>query len=156
MHASSNFVVILNGSRKDRVKANEYIQEYYCDDLYDETKIIFEETYEIVWLEDIVSLFEKIAEEVPKLNFAVSGFVDCSENSGEFMDFGIIKKGERLTTYSSAWLGYDDMDEDEDDLEHYSRDDRFMDAQELDEENIKEAFKEMVNMIKDQKWCDIT
>lgn len=157
MHASSNFVVIWKGSKKDRKTANEILQEYFDDELEDVQKLIFEETYELVWLEDIIETFVEIAESVPKLNFAVSGYVDCSENSGEFMDFGIIYKNGKLTTYSSDWVTYDDIEinEESEEDECFGRYDRFLEMQELDIDDINSMFKEVCRDIKDMEWSNV-
>ena len=157
MHASSNFVVIWKGSKKDRKTANEMLQEYFDDELEDKQKLIFEETYELVWLEDIIDAFNEIAETVPKLNFVVSGYIDCSENSGEFMDFGIIYKNVKLTTYYSDWLTYDDIEinEDGEEEECFGRCDRFLEMQEADIDDINTTFKEICQEIKDKKWSNV-
>ena len=136
MHASSNFVALFNGSKKDRKVAIKRLQQFADEELEDDVKVIFEETYEIVWLDDIIEAFTKIVEMAPKLDFAVSGYVDCSENSGEFMDFGIICKDGAMTVYSSDWEGYDDVEfnENGDADECYGRYDRFLEMQDLDVE----------------------
>ena len=157
MHASSNFVVLLQGKREDRNIALKYLQQFSEDGFEDDKKLIFEETYEIVWLDDIIDAFAKIVAKAPNLNFAVSGYVDCSENSGEFMDFGIICKEGVMTVYSSDWEGYDDVEFDEngDADECYGRYDRFVEMEELDVGDIDAAFEEMCQEIKEKDWVNI-
>lgn len=157
MHASSNFVAILKGKKKDRKIAAKCLQQYADDEFEDDQKIVFEETYELVWLDDIVDVFSKIAKKAPDLQFAVFGYVDCSENSGEFMDFGIICQDGSMAAYSSDWEGYDDIEfnEDGDAEECYGRCDRFIEMEELDVEDIDAAFDEMCQAIKDREWADI-
>ena len=158
MHASSNFVVLLQGTKKDRKIAMKHLQQFAEEDFEDDKKIVFEETYELVWFNDIVDEFVKIAKKAPDLNFAVSGYVDCSENSGEFMDFGIICKGGSMISYSSDWDGYDDVefDEDGDADECYGRYDRFLEMEELDVSDIDMAFDEMCENIQEQEWIDVS
>ena len=157
MHASSNFVVILQGKKNDRKRAKEYLQQFSEEEFEDDKKLIFEETYELVWFHDIVDEFAKIAKEAPDMNFAVSGYVDCSENSGEFMDFGIIYKGGVMVSYSSDWEGYDDVefDEDGDAEECYGRYDRFLEMEELDVSDIDAALEQMCQEIQEKEWIDI-
>lgn len=157
MHASSNFVVILQGKKKDRDVAVKYLQQFSEEEFADDKKIVFEETYEIVWLEDIIEEFAKMAKIASNLNFAVSGHVDCSENSGEFMDFGIICKDGAMTVYSSGWDGYDDVkfDEDGDADECYGRYDRFLEMEELGVSDIDTAFEEMCETILEKEWPNV-
>lgn len=148
---------MLKGPSKQRNKAAKILQNYADDELSGQSKIIFEETYELVWLENIITVFAEIAKSAPDLDFAVNGYVDCSENSGEFMDFGLIRKDGLLTIYSADWSGYDDVeiDEDGDADDCYGRYDRFMEMQELDEDDIELAFDEMCDNITSREWLNI-
>ena len=157
MHASSNFVILLDGKKKDREAVAKMLSEY-LDEAESNKKFVFEETYEVVWLEDIVSLCEEMANTAPDIKFVVSGYVDCSENSGEFMDFGIIYKNGKLTTYSSDWLGYDDLEQNEDggleESDEMGRYDRFLELQDLELDNVKEAMQFVIDDIKGRQWLN--
>jgi hypothetical protein len=92
----------------------------------------------------------------PGIKLLAAGYVDCSENSGEFMDFGIIYKSGKLTVYSSDWEGYDDMTQDEDgeweESGEMGREDKFMEMQDMDIDDIKEAMRTVISDIKEKKW----
>ena len=157
MHASSNLVALFKGSDDDRRKAYKKLQNDFDESFEDGVRLVIEETYEVVWLEDIATVFVRIAKQIPELDFVVSGYVDCSENSGEFMDFGIIYQNGRLEIYSSDWEGYDDVDFDDDgDADDcYGRYDRFLELAEMDVEDTESSFQEMCQMIKEKDWFAI-
>jgi hypothetical protein len=159
MHASSNFIILVKGTTAQRKKVASFLEKEICDISTEDNQLfIVEETYEVVWIDDLAAMFKKLAKKIPQIEFVVSGYVDCSENSGEFMDFGLICKDGILTSYTSDWEGYDDVefDEDGDADECYGRYDRFIEFEEIDTDDIDAAFDEMCQNIQGQEWVDVS
>lgn len=150
MHASSNFIILLKGTTSARNKAVKFLEKQIEDiDTEDNQLITVEETYEVVWIEDLVDMFKKLAKKIPQVEFVVSGYVDCSENSGEFMDFGMIYEDDMLTICNSDWLGYDNEDDDN------NREDKFFRHMNMTIVDIDESFDEICTEIKDVEWNTI-
>jgi hypothetical protein len=114
MHASSNFVVLFNGEEEDLAPITKHLQEFVDVNILEDNRLVVEETYEIVWVEDIIDLFAETVRLSPNVELIVIGYVDCSENSGEIMDFALVYKDFKLETYSSDWKNAEYADEDDD------------------------------------------
>ena len=79
----------------------------------------FEESYALVWYEDIVDVAKVLAGLCKgKTGFVIDGTVDTSESAGEYMDFYISFKDDVLSCESSPWYlcynGTDCWDDDYD------------------------------------------
>ena len=116
MHAHSDYTIKLIGTEHDRKKAaailGELLQENFDEAGFVETGVAeIEETYEVVFFEDIVDMAERIAGAAANAELTIEGTVDTSESAGEYMDFDISCKAGQMTTRSSDWYLYPDEDE---------------------------------------------
>ena len=113
MHAHSDYTIKLVGTEHDRKKAaailGELLQENFDEAGFIETGVAeIEETYEVVFFEDIVDMAERIAGAAANAELTINGTVDTSESAGEYMDFDISYKDGLMTTRSSDWYLYPD------------------------------------------------
>ena len=113
MHAHSDYTIKLIGTEHDRKKAaailGELLQENFDAAGFVETGVAeIEETYEVVFFEDIVDMAERIAGAAANAELTIEGTVDTSESAGEYMDFDISCKAGQMTTRSSDWYLYPD------------------------------------------------
>lgn len=146
MHTSSNFVVILNGEKEEIIPIQKHLQEFVDINILEDNRFSVEETYEVVRLEDIIDLFAETIRLSPNVELIVVGYIDCTENSGEIMDFAMVYKNLKLKTYSSDWK-YANYDDDE----IYQMFDMYACNEELDDEP---DFKEIISEINNIGWCD--
>lgn len=112
MHAHSTFTIKFAGEPelirkqiafvKNKVEMEDrYLGGIEADD--DTNEILIEETYRFVWVEDIYDLLCDVADNEKTVTFNCSGTVDCSENSGEYMDFAAIYDGKDVSLDSTDW-----------------------------------------------------
>ena len=69
-----------------------------------DNSIEFEESYRLVWLEDLVDAARKLSRLCKgKTSFTMSGTIDTSESAGEYMDYRIEFKEDMLKVRNSPW-----------------------------------------------------
>lgn len=128
MHACSDYTIKLVGTEEEIEKATAVVAVAFHDEsLLGKDCIEIEETYQFVWVQDIVKLAELMVKNSPNLSsLTISGTVDTSESAGEYMDFLIKYENGTLTVQSSCWYlildadEYDDYEEFSEDYEGYS------------------------------------
>lgn len=112
MHANASYTIVATKAEREELdKMAEVLAGSLSDDFEGENRETFlgsrkcqiDGTYRVVWLEDIVDLCARMAKSALNCEFSVSGTVDCSETSGEFMDFSISYQNRMLTVSSSEW-----------------------------------------------------
>lgn len=128
MHACSDYTIKLVGTEDEIENATAVVAVAFHDEsLLGKDCIEIEETYQFVWVQDIVKLAELMVKNSPNLSsLTISGTVDTSESAGEYMDFLIKYENGTLTVQSSCWYllldadEYDDYEEFGEDYEGYS------------------------------------
>lgn len=105
MHAYSNYTIILVGAEDEIKKATAVLAVAFHDEsLTGKDFIEIEETYQFVWVQDVVKLAELMVKNSPNLSsLTISGTVDTSESAGEYMDFLIEYENGTLSVQSSCW-----------------------------------------------------
>lgn len=105
MHAHSTYTIKIDGSTEDIKKATAVLAIAFDDEsIFGKDSIEIEETYQFVFVPDIVRLAELMATNAPTIScFTISGTVDTSESAGEYMDFIIKYENGSLSVQSSCW-----------------------------------------------------
>ena len=113
MNAFSNYTIELVGTDEAIKKATAVLARAFDDEsMCGKNRIEIEETYQFVWVEDVAKLAELMVKNAPTISgFTISGTVDTSESSGEYMDFIIKYENESLSVQSSCWYLIFDADE---------------------------------------------
>ena len=150
MHACSDYIIRLIGSEDAIRTATTVLAETFQDEsLIGESCITIEETYDVVWVEDIAKLAEVMTKTTPNISsFTITGTVDTSESAGEYMDFLIKYENNTLSVQSSCWYVLLDTDE----FEDYEE---FCDEYEGYSEGEFEEFQECQHFILDRGDGDI-
>ena len=114
MHAHSSYLIRVSGTKKEIDSISQVLSESFSD----ETIVIPEpvanttdyslvvginETYQVVLLENITEMAEKMAEAAKGSFFSIDGTIDTSESAGEYMDFSITYESKTIEVRSSAW-----------------------------------------------------
>ena len=108
MHAHTDMTLVISGNLDVdlavqilSVVANEATD---VDLSFDDNVLSFEESYRLVWYEDLVAVAISLAKLCEgKVNFEMSGTIDTSESAGEYMDYNIEFKENILWTQCSCW-----------------------------------------------------
>ena len=103
MHAHSSYDIRIEGTQEEIDAIAEVVSEFVGEEVEQDSNISVEETYECVWLEDIVVLAIQMAKAAPAAKFEIEGVVDTSESAGEYMDFLITYKDKQLVSKNSCW-----------------------------------------------------
>ncbi len=113
MNAFSNYTIELVGTDEEIKKATAVLARAFDDEsMCGKNRIEIEETYQFVWVEDVAKLAELMVKNAPTISgFTISGTVDTSESSGEYMDFIIKYENGSLSVQSSCWYLILDADE---------------------------------------------
>lgn len=116
MHAHSDYTIKLVGTEEEIENATAVVAAAFHDEsLRGKDCIEIEETYQFVWVWDVVKLAESMVKNSPNLSLlTISGTVDTSESCGEYMNFLIKYENSTLTVQSSCWylsLYADDFDD---------------------------------------------
>ena len=150
MHAHSDYKIVIRGNEAEKTAIAEILAKAFeggeffklnKDDVIKGRIINVEETYDVVFLEDITNMALEMAKAAIGSEFSIEGVIDTSESAGEYMNFKISYSHGRLEERSSFWYAYpndglEDMsyeeyceefgfkEDDEDDYEvDYSEDD---------------------------------
>lgn len=137
MHAHTSFTLTFSSLPEENKKQIEDFMsrpEYDLGDVkIDNNEFKIEETYGVVFIEDVITFMKAIAKLSPDSAFTAKGCVDTSESAGEYMDFEITFKDMILTAKYSEWytrVGPWDYDSSEEFLEEH--------GEKYDEEKYKE------------------
>lgn len=105
MHAYSSYTIIFNGEPDDIKKVLPIIDEKLGYDIAEVADSIeVEDETKLVWIENITEELAKVmAKAAPDLTFTIDGYVNASENAGEYMDFSISYCDRKITVASSCW-----------------------------------------------------
>ena len=144
MHAYSHYVVAILGDDEDVSVGMEFLKETVNEDIDINPIVMIDENYDIVWIHDIIEMAIETAKKIPDSKFVFSGFVDCTENCGEVMQFGIVYENQELKIYNSDWIYFDDdIEEIYYNLESYATDDEAL---------VEDCFEEIVSDIQSKNW----
>lgn len=123
MNAYSNYTIILKGNNAEKTAAADAIHEKMKgENEFDEDGVMeVEQTYDVVWLEDIQAMAAEMAKAAKGCELTIEGLVDTSASAGEYMDFKIQYKEGKLTSYSSCWYLQDSTSFYGDDYETYCK-----------------------------------
>lgn len=111
MNACSDYTIKLVGTDEDVKMATTVLANAFDDESMLGMKCIkIEETYEFVWVEEVVKLAEQMVKQAPTISgFTISGTVDAM-SSGENMSFIIKYENGSLTVQTSCWYLIVDVD----------------------------------------------
>ena len=112
----------------------------------------FEESYRLVWFEDLVDVAKMLARVCKgKVGFTMSGTIDTSESAGEYMDYQIEFKDDVLYAQNSGWyLMYYGTDAWDDDYDEFCEE--FDKPDDIDKD-IHTYSEEFFNALKDnEEW----
>lgn len=132
MHAHSDYTIKIIGNDDDKTAIMDVISCKLKDnDKFDEDGVMeVEQTYDVVWLEDIQTLAAEMAKAAKECEFTIEGVVDTSESGGEYMDFKIQYKEGKLTSDSSCWYIEDSTDTYGDNYETYCEEKEYEEGEE--------------------------
>lgn len=131
MHAHSDYKIEIYGADEEVANVAEVLANAFEKDeffRFDKTDFIrdgvlnVEETYKVVFLEDITALALEMAKAAMGSTFTIEGFIDTSESAGEYMDFLISYTEGELEEKSSCWYMYPDSDLEDMTYEEYCED----------------------------------
>ena len=115
-----------------------------------DNEISYEESYELAWVEEIVNVAAKIAKLCKgKTGFEISGRVDCSLTSGEYMDYKIVFKNDKLYAQNTCWYGEHCGTEEWDEYEDFCEAFDCQEDVENDEHTYSEEFFEELDELDD-------
>ena len=119
-------IEMIKGTENDAEVLQECMAEWDACFEEDEPSLIVEvdELYgHIDDIDEVEGLAASIAEDLPDSEFTMKGCIDTSELAGEYMDFVIEYKNNKLISKSSCWyvqMFAEDFDEYEDFAESYA------------------------------------
>lgn len=107
MHAHADFnITITKSSNAELTKITEYIESLDLRNTevsIDGNNVSVEDSYDIVFLDDIIDFVEEIAALCPNVSFTVKGCTDTSESAGEYLDFEMKYENKKITVKWSDW-----------------------------------------------------
>lgn len=105
MHAYTDFQFVFTGSKAQKQILVEMLEETFGEDeIEKEGKFyMIEESYDLVFAEDIADFAIQMARNAPKAGFVITGTIDSSESAGEYMDFRFCYENGKLTEELSDW-----------------------------------------------------
>lgn len=107
MHAHADFnITITKSSNTELTKITEYIESLDLQNTevsIDGNNVSVEDSYDIVFLDDIIDFVEEIAALCPNVSFTVKGCTDTSESAGEYLDFEMKYENKKITIKWSDW-----------------------------------------------------
>lgn len=131
MHAHSDYKIEIYGADEEVANVAEVLANAFEKDeffRFDKTDFIrdgvlnVEETYKVVFLEDITALALEMAKAAMGSTFTIEGVIDTSESAGEYMNFLISYTEGELEEKSSCWYMYPDSDLEDMTYEEYCED----------------------------------
>lgn len=131
MHAHSDYKIEIYGADEEVANVAEVLANAFEKDeffRFDKTDFIrdgvlnVEETYKVVFLEDITALALEMAKAAMGSTFTIEGVIDISESAGEYMNFLISYTEGELEEKSSCWYMYPDSDLEDMTYEEYCED----------------------------------
>ena len=144
MHAYGHYVVGILGNDENVSVGMEFLKDTINEDIDINPIVMIDENYDVVWIHDIIEMAIEMAKKIPDSKFVFSGFVDCTENCGEVMQFGIVYENQELKIYNSDWIYFDDdIEEIYYNLESYAIDDQAL---------VEDCFEEIVSDIQSKNW----
>ena len=131
MHAHSDYKIEIYGADEEVAAVAEVLANAFEKDAFfrfDKADFIrdgilnVEETYAVVFLEDITALALEMAKVAMASTFTIEGVIDTSESAGEYMNFLICYTEGELEEKSSCWYMYPDGDLEDMTYEEYCED----------------------------------
>ena len=112
MQAFSSYLIAILGN-PDKVKQSiEFLANEINDEIQVQSITAVDENYEVVWIEDLIDMVTRLAQEMPTISFVVKGLIDCSASCGECMPFAFVYQNRMLSIYHSNWVYYNQEIED--------------------------------------------
>ena len=120
MHAHTNMNFVFSGDVDAELKSSVHqllVNKVDDDDVYEnDDSFMFEESYRLVWYEDLVAFAEEVAALChDKVGFVMDGVIDTSESAGEYMDYHIEFADNKLMAQCSPWYLFHNGTQDWDD-----------------------------------------
>ena len=107
MHAHADFnITILKATKDEQDKIAGWVGELDFENSevsMGEDNISVNESYDVVFLDDVLNLAEELADLCPGSSFIIKGCTDTSESAGEYMDFEVSYENEVITIKWSDW-----------------------------------------------------
>lgn len=133
MGAWSTYSIKFNGKKESVKMVTELLSSLFGAHLKikEENEVAVNEERKYVWVEDISNqLAVEMVKAASDVEFVIQGTVDTSEQAGEYMDFIIEYKNQKLTERSSCWYvenieGIEDFFEESDDWDEKEIEDNF-------------------------------
>lgn len=109
MDAFASFTIAFSGKKADSQAIKTALAARLVENYVQKPKkIVVEESYELVYANDVAELAQELAKSAPGIVFTIEGTTDC--NGNEFQNFKYQKSEVRLTEQLSDW--YYDENED--------------------------------------------
>ena len=144
MHAHTRYKIEITGKEAEIYKVAKLLSDTFLGDTLhiqkddDTIKIELNDSYSVVFKEDIVKLAKDMAKIGRDVTFRLTGVIDTSESAGEYMDFDITYDGYVLTLKFTDW--YLDLD-----VRSYESYEEFLEDTEHEIEISKEYYEELLN-----------
>jgi len=144
MHAHSDYTIKIKGNNDEKTAVAEAINQHLRGEYgFDKEGIMeVEDTYEVVWLEELQSMAVEMAKAAKGCEFTIEGVVDTSESAGEYMDFKIQYNEGTLASDNSCWYLDDSTETYGNDYRTFCKEREY---EEGEEPITQEEFEDIVN-----------